>query len=249
MLRGVDLHLPAGASVALVGENGAGKSTLLKLLAGLYAPTSGRVLVDGVDFGSVEPASWRERTSVLYQDFARVELSVQHSVGIGRLADVDEPGAVTRALHRTGSPLAAELELDELLGLGYGDGRDMSGGQWQNVGFARTLMRGDPLLLVLDEPAAALDALAEQRLVDAYQQTSASVAATVGGVTVFVTHRLATVRLADRIVVLDGGRVVEQGSHAELVAAGGRYADLWALQSRAYAHQDVAPVEGPDASA
>jgi len=237
VLNGVDLVLPAGSSVALVGENGAGKSTLLKLLAGLYAPTSGRVLVEGVDLATIAPERWRERTAALYQDFARVELSLQHSVGIGRLADVDDVPAVVGALERTGSPLGAELAPDDLLGLGYGDGRDLSGGQWQNVGFARSLMRDDPLLLVLDEPAAALDALAEQRLVDAYQVTSAEVAARVGGVTVFVTHRLSTVRLADQIVVLDGGRVVEQGSHGQLVAAGGRYASLWAMQSRAYAQR------------
>jgi ATP-binding cassette subfamily B protein len=235
VLRGIDLHLPAGSSVALVGENGAGKSTLLKLLAGLYPPTSGRVLVEGVDLATVAPERWRERTAALYQDFARVELSLQHSVGIGRLAAVDEAPAVERALDRTGAPLGAAVPTEELLGLGYGDGRELSGGQWQNVGFARSLMRDDPLLLVLDEPAAALDAMAEQRLVDAYQATSAEVAANVGGVTVFVTHRLSTVRLADRIVMLADGRVVEHGSHAELVAAGGQYATLWAMQSRAYA--------------
>lgn len=221
--------------MALVGENGAGKSTLLKLLCGLYRPTSGTVLVGGADLAEVTADRWRERTAALYQDFARVELTLQHSVGIGRLADVDAPGPVRSALARTGSPLADELEPDDVLGLAYADGRDLSGGQWQNVGFARALMRDDPLLLVLDEPAAALDALAEQRLVDAYQSSAAEIAARVGGVTLFVTHRLSTVRPADRIVVLDAGRVVEHGTHAELVAAGGRYAGLWALQARAYA--------------
>ena len=235
VLHGIDLELPAGSSVALVGENGAGKSTLLKLLAGLYAPTSGRVLVGDVDLAAVAPSAWRERTAALYQEFARVELSLQHSVGIGLLEAVDDAVAVTRAVERTGSPLASELAVDDLLGLGYGDGRDVSGGQWQNLGFARALMRDDPLLMVLDEPAAALDALAEQQLVDAYQATAADVAARVGGVTIFVTHRLSTVRLADRIVVLADGRVVEQGSHADLLRSGGRYADLWAMQSRAYA--------------
>lgn len=235
VLDDVDLDLPAGASVALVGENGAGKSTLLKLLAGLYRPTSGRILVGGSDLATVEPDRWRERTAALYQDFARVELSLQQSIGIGRLDSVDDPETVRAALVRTGAPLAEELALGDMLGIGYDDGRELSGGQWQNVGFARSLMRDDPLLLILDEPAAALDALAEQRLVDAYQSTAAEVAARVGGVTLFVTHRMSTVRLADRIVVLDGGRVVEHGSHPELIAAGGRYAELWALQARAYA--------------
>jgi ATP-binding cassette, subfamily B, bacterial len=236
VLDGVDLHLPAGASVALVGENGAGKSTLLKLLAGLYAPTEGRVLVGGVDLATVDPQRWRERTAALYQDFARIELTLQHSVGIGRLEHVDDEAAVAGALRRADvGELADTIAFDDVLGIAYADGRDLSGGQWQNLGFARTLMRDDPALLILDEPAAALDALAEQRLVDAYQATAAEVAATVGGVTVFVTHRMSTVRLADRIVVLDSGRVVENGTHAELLAAGGRYAQLWALQSRAYA--------------
>ncbi|WP_124343304.1 ABC transporter ATP-binding protein [Cellulomonas algicola] len=235
VLDDVDLHLPAGTSVAVVGENGAGKSTLLKLLAGLYRPTSGQVLVSGADLATVSPDRWFERTAALYQDFARVELSLQHSVGIGRLEDVDAPGPVRHALSRTGAPIADELAVEDVLGLGYADGRDLSGGQWQNVGFARALMRSDPLLLVLDEPAAALDALAEQRLVDAYQANAAEVAARVGGVTLFVTHRMSTVRLADRIVVLDAGRVVEHGTHADLLAADGRYAELWSLQARAYA--------------
>jgi ATP-binding cassette subfamily B protein len=235
VLDDLDLHLPAGASVAVVGENGAGKSTLLKLLVGLYRPTSGRIVVGGTDLAAVSPDRWHERTAALYQDFARVELSLQQSVGIGHLPAVDAPDPVRDAVRRTGAPLAEELALDDVLGLGYADGRDLSGGQWQTVGFARTLMRDDPLLLVLDEPAAALDALAEQQLVDAYQATAADVAARVGGVTLFVTHRMSTVRLADRIVVLDAGRVVEHGTHAELVAAGGRYAELWALQARAYA--------------
>ena len=235
VLHGVDLHLPAGSSVALVGENGAGKSTLLKLLAGLYAPTQGRVLVGGTDLAVVDPARWRERTAALYQDFARVELTLQHSVGIGRLTDVDDEQAVARAVGRADvGALADDLAPQDVLGSGYADGRDLSGGQWQSLGFARTLMRDDPALLVLDEPAAALDALAEQRLVDAYQSTAAEVAAVVGGVTLFVTHRLSTVRLADQVVVLEAGRVVEQGSHADLVAADGPYAHLWSLQSRAY---------------
>ncbi|MCC2334907.1 ABC transporter ATP-binding protein [Cellulomonas wangsupingiae] len=235
-LSDVDLHLPAGTSVALVGENGAGKSTLLKLLTGLYRPTAGRVVVEGVDLADAEPAAWRARTAALFQDLARVELSLQHSVGLGHLPDVDSPDAVTTATDRAGvAALAAEVGHDGVLGTGYADGRDLSGGQWQGVGFARTLMRTDPLLLVLDEPASALDAMAEQRLVDAYREVAAEVAATVGGVTLFVTHRMSTVRLADLVVVLDHGRVVEQGTHDGLVAAGGRYADLWAMQSRAYA--------------
>lgn len=236
VLRGIDLDLPGGTSVAVVGENGAGKSTLLKVLTGLYAPTSGRVVVGGTDLAAVAPTAWRERTAALYQDFARVELALRESVGIGHLPTAFADDEVTSALGRARADrLGEQIGLDGVLGSGYADGRDLSGGQWQTVGFARTLMRPDPLLLVLDEPGSALDALAEQRLVDAYQETAREVAATVGGVTVFVTHRLSTVQLADRIVVLDEGRMVEQGSHEELLAAGGRYAHLWELQARAYA--------------
>ena len=236
VLRDVDLDLPGGTTVAVVGENGAGKSTLLKLLTGMYPPTGGRILVGGADLADVAPAAWRERTAALYQDFARLELALRESVGVGHLPAAFADDAVGAALERARAEgLGAQVGLDGVLGGGYADGRDLSGGQWQTVGFARTLMRRDPLLLVLDEPASALDALAEQQLVDAYQETAQEVATTVGGVTVFVTHRLSTVQLAERIVVLHGGRVVEQGTHAELLAAGGRYAALWELQARAYA--------------
>ncbi|WP_425956922.1 ABC transporter ATP-binding protein [Xylanimonas sp. McL0601] len=235
VLCGIDLELPGGASVAVVGENGAGKSTLLKLLTGLYRPTAGRILVDGADLAGLSPDAWRQRTAALFQDFARVELALRDSVGIGDLTHVDQDAGVRGALVRArADELGETIGLDAVIGSGYADGRDLSGGQWQTVGFARTLMRTTPLLLVLDEPASALDALAEQRLVDAYQETAREVAATVGGVTVFVTHRLSTVRLADHIVVLDAGTVAEQGTHEELLAAGGRYAQLWAMQARAY---------------
>ncbi len=236
-LRDVDLHLPAGTAVALVGENGAGKSTFIKLLSGLYRPTAGRILVDDVDLGVVDVAAWRERTAALFQDFARLELSLQHSVGVGRLAEIDDREAVRAAVRRAGATAVVDRVggPDAILGTGYADGSDLSGGQWQSVGFARTLMRPEPLLLSLDEPGSALDALAEQRMCDAYQATSRDVAVGVGAVTIFVTHRMSTVRLADLIVVLHEGQVVEQGTHDELVARGGRYAELFRLQSRAYA--------------
>ncbi|WUW37826.1 ABC transporter ATP-binding protein/permease [Micromonospora rifamycinica] len=235
-LRDVDLHLPAGTCVALVGENGAGKSTLIKVLTGLYPPTAGRVLVDGVDLAATEVTSWRRRTATLFQDFARIDLTLQHSVGVGHLPDVDSREAVTAAMHRARATALLERigDTGALIGSGYGDGTELSGGQWQRVGFARAVMRTEPMLLSLDEPGHSLDALAEQQVCDAYQATAREVAARVGGVTLFVTHRMSTVRLADLIVVLDGGRVVERGTHDELVAAGGRYAELFHLQSRAY---------------
>src|ERR1700677_1642614 len=236
-LREVDLHLPAGKSVALVGSNGSGKSTLLKLMNGLYEPSSARILIDGVNLADINTGSMRERSAALFQDFAQLHFTLQESVGVGRVADVDSPDAVLRAIERARAGSVLERldgRLTALVGSGYDDGTDLSGGQWQSVGLARTMMRPDPLLLCLDEPGHALDPIAEQRMCDAYQQIAGEVAAAVGGVTIFVTHRLSTVRLAGLIVVLEAGSVVEEGSHDELMTLGGQYAELFKLQSRAY---------------
>jgi ATP-binding cassette, subfamily B, bacterial len=238
VLRDVDLRLPAGCSVALVGENGAGKSTLIKLLVGLYTPTAGRLLVDGADLSQVGAQDWRARTATLFQDFARIELSAQESIGIGHLADVGSADAVRAALSRANAQSLLTRVGDDLgtvLGGGYADGAELSGGQWQSVAFARAMMRTRPMLVALDEPGHALDPLSEQRMLDAYATVVREVSVETGGVTVFVTHRMSTVRLADLIVVLHEGAVVETGTHDELIVAGGRYAELFALQSRAYA--------------
>lgn len=172
----------------------------------------------------------------MFQDFAHVDLSLQQSVGIGWLPDVDSPAAVLAAVDRARADRVVQRVggVQQIVGSGYADGEELSGGEWQSIGFARALMRTDSLLMSLDEPGSALDALAEQRMCDAYQVCAADTAASVGGVTLFVTHRLSTVRLADLIIVLDDGSVIESGSHDELVARGGAYADLFALQRRAY---------------
>ena len=237
VLRDVTLDLPAGGTVVIVGENGAGKSTLVKLLCGLYEPTAGSILVDGVPLSTLSPADWRANLAVMYQDFSRFELTLRESVGMGDLVRLDDDTALLGALDRAGArPVLDKLPdgLSGLVGTAYGAGTELSGGQWQSVALARCLMRTDPLLLVLDEPAAALDAAAESAIFELYRGAARRAAEERGAITLFVSHRFSTVHAADLIVVLDQGRVVESGRHAGLVAAGGKYAELFALHARVY---------------
>lgn len=237
VLDGVSLHIPAGKSVAVVGENGSGKSTLVKLLCGLYRPTGGRILVDLLDLDEADLAEWRLRVAPLFQDFARFELLLRENVGVGDLPRLRDDEAILAALRRANASRLADLVpggISGLLGREYGDGMSLSGGQWQALGLARASMRQRPLLLVLDEPAAALDATAEHEIFERYQATAAQTAAESGGVTVFVSHRFSTVRMADLIVVLDGGRIAEFGDHAALMARDGAYAELFRMQARVY---------------
>jgi ATP-binding cassette, subfamily B, bacterial len=236
VLLDVDLHFPAGAVVAVVGENGAGKTTLVKLLARLYLPTSGRILVDGVDLATVSPEAWRERLAGAFQDFVRFEFAAQRSVGVGDLPALDDEPAARNAVSRAGADdLFAQLGegLATQLGATWADGVDLSFGQWQKVALARGFMRPSPLLLVLDEPTAALDAETEHELFERF--TGAARAASVdGGVTVLVSHRFSTVRMADLIVVLDGNRIAEVGTHQELMDRGAQYAELFTIQAGSY---------------
>ncbi|HEX2326012.1 MAG TPA: ABC transporter ATP-binding protein [Chloroflexota bacterium] len=236
VLEGVSVHLPAGATVALVGENGAGKSTLVKLLLRLYEPQQGQVLVDGADLRRLDVAAWRARTAAGFQDFARFELRVRETVGVGEVRLVEDAQAVSGALRRAqAGDLAGQLPrgLETRLGRPYKGGTTLSQGQWQKVALGRAMMRRAPLLLVLDEPTAALDAPSEQALFARFAGAARGAAAD-GGITLLVSHRFSTVRLADLILVLDGGRLREGGSHAELLEAGGLYAELYELQARAY---------------
>ncbi|MFI7436127.1 ATP-binding cassette domain-containing protein [Micromonospora haikouensis] len=237
VLADLDLHLPAGATVAIVGDNGAGKTTLVKLVCGLLRPTAGRVLVDGVDLADLSLPGWRARIAAGFQDFVRLELPARRTVGVGDLPRLDDEPAVRAALERAGAgDLVGQLEagLDTPLGREYADGAELSGGQWQKLALGRAFMRDDPLLVVLDEPAAALDAEAEHAMFERYRLQAARVAAATGAVSVFVSHRFSTVQLADLIVVLADGRVAELGGHADLIAAGGLYAEMFELQARAY---------------
>jgi len=235
VLQGVDLLLPAGSTVALVGENGAGKTTLAKLLCRLYEPTGGQIEVDGKPLTALDITSWRASISAGFQDFARFELAARESVGVGDLTAIADDATVTAALTAAGADgVIGQLDdgLDTLLGRTWG-GTDLSTGQWQLLALGRAMMRRRPLLLILDEPTASLDAEAEHRLFESYAEQSRRRAAE-GAITVIVSHRFSTVRAADLIVVLDRGRIVEAGDHRSLMSAGGTYAELFTLQARAY---------------
>ncbi len=236
VLERVSLRLPAGAVVALVGENGAGKTTLVKLLCGFYRPDEGEVLVDGVDLERIPPHLWRARVAAAFQDFARFEFTAGETVGVGDLPRVDDEAALRAALRRGDATAVVDdlpRGLATPLGARWDGGVDLSGGQWQRLALARGLMREDPLLVVFDEPTAALDPQAEHALFERFAE-AAREGRRHGTVTLLVSHRFSTVRMADLIVVLDSGRVREFGSHDELVAADGLYAELYQLQSAAY---------------
>ena len=237
VLGPLDLTLPAGASVALVGENGAGKTTLVKLLCGMYTPVSGRILVDGVDLSALPLIEWRERVTAAFQDFVHFELVLQESVGVGRLARAGDEAEVREALARAGGTGLERRLPDGLrtrVGTRFTGGRQLSGGEWQRLALARGLMRSDPLLVVLDEPTASLDAAREAALFERYVSAARRLGQQQGTITLLVSHRFSTARAADLIVVLDGGQVVETGAHAQLMAERGTYAELFTLQARAY---------------
>jgi ATP-binding cassette, subfamily B, bacterial len=230
-LDDVSVEFPAGAVVALVGENGAGKSTLVKVLTGLYRPSAGRILVDGTNLARFAPEDWRTRVTAAFQDPVQIEMSLQDTVGLGWLEDRDDPERVVEALRTAGGgELLASLPegLATRLGRKSWDGSGLSGGQWQTVANARAAMRQAPLLRILDEPSASLDARAEELLFQQY----AGLNRLEGCVTILVTHHLTTARAADLIVVLDGGRVAEAGTHDTLSQADGLYAELFRLQAR-----------------
>ena len=236
VLRDVDLALPAGAVVAVVGENGAGKSTLVKLLAQMYFPTSGRILVDDVPLAQIEPDAWRSRLAGAFQDFFRFELPAQQSIGVGDLPHLDDREAAGAAVGRAGADdVVRRLEtgLETQLGPTWPGGVDLSHGQWQKVALARGFMREAPLLLVLDEPTAALDAETEHALFERFAEAARDRSGE-GRITVLVSHRFSTVRMADLIVVLVGAEVAEVGSHDDLMARGGHYAELYEVQAASY---------------
>ncbi len=237
VLDDVNLELPAGTVVAIVGENGAGKTTLVKLLARMYAPDSGTIYADDVDLARVPNAQWRQKLAGAFQDFFRFELRAQTSVGLGDVPRLGDRSAVESAVGRAGADDVIErlaYGLDTQLGPTWDEGVEVSFGQWQKLALARGFMRDEPLVLVLDEPTAALDAETEHALFERYATATRSDDAANGRITILVSHRFSTVRMADLIVVLDGSRVVEVGTHDELLARGGQYAELYTIQATAY---------------
>jgi ATP-binding cassette, subfamily B, bacterial len=230
-LRGVELFLPKGQSLALVGENGAGKTTFIKLLAGLYQPTEGRIRLDGRDLRDWGEGELRRRIGVIFQDFNQYQLLVRENVAFGSVEHLDDELRLQRAVEQGGarelvSGLAAGL--DTQLGRWFKGGAELSGGQWQKVALARAFMRDEADILILDEPTAALDAEAEHAVFERFRTL------TKGRTAILISHRFPTVRMADRILVLEHGRVIEDGTHAELLAAGARYAQLFTLQAAGY---------------
>ncbi len=230
-LAGIDLHLPPGTKLALVGENGSGKTTLVKLLAGLYQPTGGRVLLDGRPLHEWEPRALRRRIGVIFQVFVKSQLTVGENIGAGddRAYD-DEPRWRDAAAKGLAAPFIDDMPegYRSQLGRWFKNGRELSTGQWQKVALSRAFMRTGADILVLDEPTASMDAEAEVRIFDRFRELTRE------QIAVLISHRFSTVRMADTILVLNNGRVVEQGSHAELMAAGGPYERLFSLQAAGY---------------
>ncbi|AMV71628.1 ABC transporter ATP-binding protein [Desulfuromonas carbonis] len=230
-LQEISLHLLPGDSLALVGENGSGKTTLIKLLTRLYTPDSGRILLDGLDLQEWDGAALRERIGVIFQDFGRYQFLVGENIGAGDMRHFEDRQRWQEAAQKG---MASEFierlpqRYDTQLGKWFKGGRELSGGQWQKIALARAFMRAGADILVLDEPTATMDAAAEATIFEHFRELSR------GKMTILISHRFSTVRMADRIVVIDKGRVVEAGSHAELMALGGQYAYLFSLQAEGY---------------
>jgi ATP-binding cassette subfamily B protein len=227
----VDLHIKPGESLALVGENGSGKTTLIKLLTKLYLPTKGRILLDGQDLREWDEATLRQRIGVIFQDFTRYQLMVGENIGAGDVRHFEDEARWHEAAEKgMAAPTVAELPLGYRTPLGkwFNDGRELSGGQWQKIALSRAFMRSQADILVLDEPTAAMDAAAEATVYEHFRSLTA------GRIAILISHRFSTVRMADQIVVLQEGRIIERGSHDELMQTNGLYARLFSLQARGY---------------
>jgi len=230
-LEDISLHIRPGESLALVGENGSGKTTLIKLLTRLYQPTSGRILLDGRDLAMWDEAALRQRIGVIFQDFARYQLKVGENIGAGDVRHFDD-----EALWREAGDKGMATPFVETLASGYNtqlgkwfkEGRELSGGQWQKIALSRAFMRSEADILVLDEPTAAMDAGAEATVFEHFRNLTRN------RIAILISHRFSTVRMADQIVVIRDGRIIERGSHEDLMAHDGHYAHLFKLQAQGY---------------
>ena len=229
-LHDVSFTLRPGQSIALIGENGAGKTTITKLIARLYDPTEGQILLDGIDLREYDLDDWRSEVGVIFQDYMRYHMLLWENIGVGRIELFDDRERIESAARLSlASDVAAGLEngLDQMVGRRFKDGVDLSGGEWQKVALARAYMR-DAQLLILDEPTATLDARAEHRVFERFAELTRD------KIAVLISHRFSTVRMADRILVLHDGEVLEQGTHEELLGLRGQYAELFELQAAGY---------------
>ena len=227
----ISLHLQPGQKLALVGENGSGKTTLIKLLTRLYVPSEGRVLLDGRDLNEWQLDALRQRIGVIFQDFVRYQLKVGENIGVGDVAHIEsEEQQQTAAEKGMAHPFIDSMEkgYNTQLGRWFKDGRELSGGQWQKIALSRAFMRKQADILVLDEPTSAMDAEAEAKIFDHFRE------ATENQMAILISHRFSTVRMADQIVVLTNGKIIERGSHEELMNRNGKYAHLFAIQAKGY---------------
>ncbi|MDT8428670.1 MAG: ABC transporter ATP-binding protein [Pseudomonadales bacterium] len=230
-LQDLNLHIRAGESLAIVGENGSGKTTLIKLLARLYTPSSGRILLEGLDLQEWDIATLRHRIGVIFQDFARYQLKVGENIGVGDVANLAVRSQVELAAEQglsRGFIEALPQTYDTQLGTWFKDGKELSGGQWQKIALSRAFMRTQADILILDEPTAAIDARAEAELFAHFRELTAK------RISIIISHRFSTVRIADHIIVLEQGRIAEEGTHAQLLACKGQYARLFHLQAQGY---------------
>lgn len=229
-LRGVDMKIEAGDTIALVGENGSGKTTLIKLLTRMYDPTEGHILLDGVGLDQYHPADLRSEIGVIFQDFVRFSLIAKENIAVGKIPELKD---FSRIQNAAVSALADQVidglpgQYDQMIGRRFADGVDLSGGQWQKVALARAYMR-DAQIMILDEPTAALDAKAEHEIFEHFTKLTDE------KTSILISHRFGTVRMANKIFVLENGQLIEQGSHEDLLEIGGKYAELFNLQARGY---------------
>jgi ATP-binding cassette subfamily B protein len=230
ILNRLNFQLRPGERVALIGENGQGKTTIVKLITRLYDPSEGQILLDGIDLREYEIEDLHREMGVIFQDFMRYEMTARENIAVGRVEEIDNLELLETAARKSmADDIVGRLPqgYEQMLGRRFDHGVDLSGGEWQKVALARAYLR-DAQLLILDEPTAALDARSEFEVFRRFSELTA------GKTALFISHRFSTVRMADRIVVLDNGSIVEEGSHDQLASLGGRYAEMFEMQASSY---------------